>query len=389
MIRTTRSWRVAAAAAAAGLTLAACGSTEDSGNGGDSASASASASGEPACDLKIAFMGALTGPAAGLGIAAVNGAELAIEQYNEENSDCPVEFVKQDSQSDPEQAPGVAKDIIDDEKVIGLVGPLFSGESEAADPLFEEAGLPMITASATNPDLSTNGWQYFHRILGNDATQGPQVGNVLTEIVKAERPFLVEDDSTYGQGLTDEARKDLGDIVAGEDRVTTGQTDFQPTVTKILDADADAVFFGGYYPEAQVFIKQLRGAGFEGAFVVPDGVKDPSYIEVAGEDAEGTIVTCPCVPGETVDEFSDAYTEMFNEEPGTYGPEAYDAANVFLDGIAEGITDRAEMNEFVSNYDAEGISKNVSFDETGESEEVPIWSYEVKNDEFVPLEQLQ
>jgi len=385
MIRTTRSWRVAAAAAAAGLTLAACGSTEDSGDGGDSASAS----GEPACDLKIAFMGALTGPAAGLGIAAVNGAELAIEQYNEENSDCPVEFVKQDSQSDPEQAPGVAKDIIDDEKVIGLVGPLFSGESEAADPLFEEAGLPMITASATNPDLSTNGWQYFHRILGNDATQGPQVGNVLTEIVKAERPFLVEDDSTYGQGLTDEARKDLGDIVAGEDRVTTGQTDFQPTVTKILDADADAVFFGGYYPEAQVFIKQLRGAGFEGAFVVPDGVKDPSYIEVAGEDAEGTIVTCPCVPGETVDEFSDAYTEMFNEEPGTYGPEAYDAANVFLDGIAEGITDRAEMNEFVSNYDAEGISKNVSFDETGESEEVPIWSYEVKNDEFVPLEQLQ
>jgi branched-chain amino acid transport system substrate-binding protein len=79
---------------------------------------------------------------------------------------------------------------------------------------------------------------------------------------------------------------------------------------------------------------------------------------------------------------------MFNEKPGTYGPEAYDAANVFLDGIAEGITDRAEMNDFVSNYDAEGISKHVSFDENGESEEIPIWSYEVKGGEFVPLEQL-
>ncbi len=383
MIRKTQSWRLVAAAAAAGLMLAACGTTEDdSGDNGDTAG------GEPACDLKIAFMGALTGPAAGLGIAAVNGAELAVEQYNEENSDCPVEFVKQDSQSDPEQAPGVAKDIIDDEKVIGLVGPLFSGESEAADPLFNEAGLPMITASATNPTLSEQGWEYFHRILGNDATQGPQVGNVLTDVVKAERPFLVEDDSAYGQGLTEEARKDLGDLVAGEDQVTTGQTDFQPTVTKILDADADAVFFGGYYPEAQLFIKQLRGAGFEGTFVVPDGVKDPSYMDVAGEAAEGTIVTCPCVPGETIAEFADAYTEMFNEDPGTYGPEAYDAANVFLDGIAEGITDRAEMNEFVSNYDGEGVSKHISFDENGESEEIPIWSYEVKNGEFVPLKQL-
>jgi branched-chain amino acid transport system substrate-binding protein len=384
MFRKTQSWRLVAAAAAAGLTLAACGTTEDS--SGDSSGDTAG--GEPACDLKIAFMGALTGPAAGLGIAAVNGAELAIEQYNEENPDCPVEFVKQDSQSDPEQAPGVAKDIIDDEKVIGLVGPLFSGESEAANPLFNEAGLPMITASATNPDLSEQGWEYFHRLLGNDATQGPQVSKVLTEIANAERPFLVEDDSAYGQGLTAEARNDLGDAVAGEDRVSTGQTDFQPTVTKILDVDADAVFFGGYYPEAQVFIKQLRGAGWEGTFVVPDGVKDPSYMDVAGEAAEGTIVTCPCVPGETIDAGSDADTEMFNEKPGTYGPEAYDAANVFLDGIAEGITDRAEMNEFVSNYDGEGVSKQISFNEKGESEEVPIWSYEVKNGEFVPLEQL-
>ena len=383
MIRKTQSWRLVAAAAAAGLMLAACGTTEDSGDdSGDTAG------GEPACDLKIAFMGALTGSAAGLGVAAVNGAELAVEQYNEENPDCPVEFVKQDSQSDPEQAPGVAKDIIDDEKVIGLVGPLFSGESEAAVPLLNDAGLPMITASATKPELSEQGWEYWRRVLGSDATQGPEVSRVLTEIAKAERPFLVEDDSAYGQGLAEEARNDLGDVVVGEDRIATGQTDFQPTVTKILDADADAVFFSGYFPEAQVFIKQLRGAGFEGTFVVPDGVKAPSFIEVAGEAAEGTLVTCPCIPGETVAEFNDAYTEMFNEKPSTYGPEAYDAANIFLEGIAEGITDRTEMNEFATNYDAEGISKHISFDENGEVEEIPIWSYEVKNGEFVPLKQL-
>jgi branched-chain amino acid transport system substrate-binding protein len=378
MIRSTNTWRGLAVVAAATLTLAACGTTDDNN----------SSDGDAACDLKIAFMGALTGPAAGLGIAAVNGAELAVDQYNEEHADCKVTFSKNDSQSDPKQAPGVAKSIIDDEKVVGLVGPLFSGESEAADPLFDEAGLPMITASATKPTLSEQGWKTFHRILGNDATQGPQVSKVLTEIVKAKKPFVVSDDSPYGQGLTEITKTDLGSALAGSDKIATGQTDFQATVTKVLDADADAVFFGGYYPEAELFIKQLRSGGWKGTFVVPDGVKDNEFIKVAGAAAEGTIVTCPCVPGDTIKEFADAYRAKFNAEPGTYGPEAYDAANVFLDGIADGISDREAMNDFVNNYDADGISKHVSFDDKGESAEIPIWSYKVENGVYVALQQL-
>ena len=113
MFRSNKSMRaIAALLATAGLTLSACGTTDDdpeSSDGGDG----------PNCDAKIAFMGALTGPAAGLGIAAVNGAELAILQYNEEHADCDVEFVKSDSQSDPKQAPGVAKSLIDDEGDVG------------------------------------------------------------------------------------------------------------------------------------------------------------------------------------------------------------------------------------------------------------------------------
>jgi branched-chain amino acid transport system substrate-binding protein len=383
MFRSNKSMSaIAALLATAGLTLSACGTTDDNKDSG-------SASGDgPNCDAKIGFMGALTGPAAGLGIAAVNGAELAVDQYNKEHSDCDVEFVKSDSQSDPKQAPGVAKSLIDDDAVLGLVGPLFSGESEAADPLFNEAGLPMITASATKPTLSEQGWTTFHRILGNDATQGPQVSKVLTEIVKAKKPFVVSDDSPYGQGLTDITKKDLGSALAGEDKIATGQTDFQATVTKILDADADAVFFGGYYPEGELFIKQLRGAGWKGTFVVPDGVKDNEFIKVGGAAAEGTIVTCPCVPGEKIKEFADAYRAQFNEEPGTYGPEAYDAANVFLAGIESGIADREAMNKFVSDFDGDGITKHVSFDDKGESAEIPIWSYKVENGAYVALEQL-
>jgi branched-chain amino acid transport system substrate-binding protein len=370
-----------AAVAAAGFALTACGTTASSSDEG-------SADGGPACDLTIAFMGALTGPAAGLGIAAVNGAELAVDQYNEEHPDCKVTFTKNDSQSDPKQAPGVAKSIIDDAQVIGLVGPLFSGESEAADPLFNEAGLPMITASATKPTLAESGWTYFHRILGNDQTQGPEVAKVLTDVAGSTKPFTISDDSAYGQFLTGAADKALGDKLVGSDKIATGQRDFESTVTKVLSTKADAVFFGGYYPEAEVLIKQLRSGGWDGTFVVPDGVKDNEYIEVGGPAAEGTLVTCPCVPGDKITEFAKAYQAKFNAEPGTYGPEAYDAANVFLAGIADGVDDRAAMNDFVNSYDEDGITKHVKFTENGESSEIPIWLYKVEDGEYVAVKQL-
>jgi len=378
---TKHNLRIVAAVAAAGFALTACGTTASSSDEG-------SADGGPACDLTIAFMGALTGPAAGLGIAAVNGAELAVDQYNEEHPDCKVNFTKNDSQSDPKQAPGVAKSIIDDAKVVGLVGPLFSGESEAADPLFNEAGLPMITASATKPTLAESGWTYFHRILGNDQTQGPEVAKVLTDVAKSTKPFTISDDSAYGQFLTGAADKALGDKLVGNDKIATGQRDFESTVTKVLSTKADAVFFGGYYPEAEVLIKQLRSGGWDGTFVVPDGVKDNEYIEVGGQAAEGTLVTCPCVPGDKITEFAKAYQAKFNAEPGTYGPEAYDAANVFLAGIADGVDDRAAMNDFVNSYDEDGITKHVKFTENGESSEIPIWLYKVEDGEYVAVKQL-
>ena len=374
--------RLGAVAAVAALVLSACGTTEDK------TPSAGTSNGGPACGEKLAFMGALTGPAAGLGIAAVNGAELAVDQYNEKHADCMVEFVKSDSQSDPKQAPGVAKSLIDDDAVIGVVGPLFSGESEAADPLFNEAGMPLITASATKPTLSEQGWTVFHRILGNDETQGPQVAKVLTDIAKATKPYTISDDSAYGQFLTGATDSALGDSLVGHDKIATGQTDFQATVTKVLDADADAVFFGGYYPEGELLIKQLRAGGWKGTFVVPDGVKDNEYIKVAGAAAEGTLVTCPCVPGDTIAAFADAYRAKFNEDPGTYGPEAYDAANVFLAGIEAGINERSAMNDFVTNYDGEGVSKHVSFDEHGESAEIPIWAYKVEDGKYVALKQL-
>jgi branched-chain amino acid transport system substrate-binding protein len=368
---------IGAVALTLGLALSACGTTDDDGDdtaGGDGA----------ACDKKIAFFGPETGPAAGLGAPIIQGAQLAIDQYNAD-AECSVEFVKYDSQGSPDEAPSLATDAAGDEALIGVVGPAFSGESAAAGPIFAEAGLPTVTPSATNPTLAEEGWDTFHRALGNDATQGPAAATYIRDTIGAKSVFVIDDASEYGAGLANIVEQDLGDTVVGTDTIQAGQTDFSATVTQVVDSKADAVFFGGYYAEATILIGQLRDGGFEGTFVVADGVKDPAFLD-AGEAAEGTIITCPCIPDTdpAVAEFAAAYEEEFGEAPGTYAAEAYDSANIFLDGIGEGIDTREDMLAFVNDYDEQGITKQLSFDETGEPSDVHVYAYTVEGGAIVP-----
>lgn len=370
---------------AAALALTACGST-----GGDDDNASGGGGEAGSCeDVAIGYFGALTGAAANLGINIRNGVELAVNQFNEENADCQVTLEEYDSAGDPNQATGLATQAIGDENVIGIVGPAFSGESDTAGPIFAEGGLPTISASATNPTLSENGWDTFHRVLGNDATQGPAAAAYIQDVLGSQSVFVVDDASAYGAGLAEIVVESLGDAVVGEDTIQTGQTDFSATVTAIRSANADAVFFGGYYAEGGLLAQQMRGAGIEATFVVPDGVKDPGYIEAAGDAAEGTIITCPCVPPEEEQEFFTAFEEAFGTAPATYSAEAYDAANVMLEGILEGNTDRESLLEWINDYEGEGITKNITFDEAGEPQEVAVWAYKVENGEIVADQEIQ
>lgn len=335
------------------------------------------------------YFGALTGGASALGINAANGAELAVEQYNAENSDCKVIFEKIDSQSDPKQAPGLAKKVIADKNVLGVQGPLFSGESFAADPVFDKAGLTLVSASATNPDLSTKGWDVFHRVLGSDATQGPEVSTLIKEVAQVDNVFIVEDDSPYGKGLSKNVQKDMGDGVVGVEAVKTKQTDFSGVVNAIIAKAPKSVFYSGYYPEGGPFVKQLRAAGYKGFVVTADGVKDPEFIKLAGNAAaEGTLITCPCVPGENLGAFNDAYVAKYGTAPGTYSAEAYDAMNIFLAAIKDGVNTRSGMLKFVDAYDADGITKHLAFEDNGEPTEIPVWGYKVAGGTIVPIKQL-
>ncbi len=375
MSRTSRTWRAVTTVAAIGLLLSACGTTDD--DDGDNGS------GGEACDLKLAFLGPQTGDYANLGINISNGANVALEEYNEGNPECNVSLELFDSQGDPEKATPLVTEIINDDQIVGVIGPTFSGETAATGESFSEAGLVTVSASATQPDLSQNGWDTFHRLLGNDATQAPAAAKYISETLGATKVFVVDDASEYGKYIGEAVDSELGDLVIDTDTVQQKQTDFSATVTKVKASGADALWFAGYYAEAGLLAKQLKAGGWAGMFVSGDGSKDPGFVENAGvAAAEGARLTCPCGPADEA--FTAKYSEVNDgAEVGTYSAEGYDAATVLLDGIADGNEDRESLLEFVNGYDEDGMTKHILFDDTGEIAEVVIYAYIVEGGEIV------
>ena len=244
--------------------------------------------------------------------------------------------------------------------------PLSSSETKATMPTFETAGLPMITPGATNALLSTNGWKMFHRVLANDDKQAPGVVNLLKNTVKSTKVGVIDDASEYGKGLADSVRKGLAGLDVKDAQIDPKAADYSAAVTAMTSAGVDTVFYGGYYNEAAKLVTQLRDAGFEGKFVSGDGSLDVGFVKNAGEAGNGAYLTATGAPPDVSPEFQAAYKAKFGADPGLYSPESYDIARIFLNGIAEGKITRADMAAFVSAYDAQGITKHISFDPTGE-----------------------
>lgn len=326
----------------------------------------------------IAMAGALTGPNAALGINISNGAQLAIKQHNAANKDCQVQFKGYDTEGDPAKAPAVATQIINNADVIGLIGPAFSGETKATGAAFHDAGLLSLTASATNPALTTNGWTNFFRGLANDAVQGPSVAAYLVNTAHYKKVCVVKDDSDYGVGLAQQITTGLGSAADSSCAISvkTGDKDFSSAVQQVKTAAPDAIFYSGYYAEAAPFVSQLRTAGVTATFVSADGTNDPQFVKQAGSASKDAILSCPCGPAPA--DFEKAYEAQFNVASGVYSVEAYDLATIVLKAIDGGAKDRASVVNFVKNYSGDGLARHYQWNANGELASALIWIYQVK-----------
>ena len=248
-------------------------------------------------DIKVAVVGAMSGPVAQYGDQEFTGAEQAVADINAKGGikGNKLQIVKYDDACDPKQAVAVANKVVND-GIKYVIGHLCSSSTQPASDIYEDEGILMITPAATAPELTARSYQLILRTTGLDSDQGPTAAKYILEKVKPQRIAIVHDKQQYGEGLAravqDGLKKGNANVVFF-DGITAGEKDFSTLVARLKKENIDFVYYGGYHPEMGQILRQARAAGLKTQFMGPEGVANVSLSNIAGESAEGLLVTKP------------------------------------------------------------------------------------------------
>jgi ABC-type branched-subunit amino acid transport system substrate-binding protein len=225
------------------------------------------------------------------------------------------------------------------EGVVAVQGPMCSGGTVAALDNYAAAGLFALTGSASASNVSEQGAENFARTAWNDKTQGAEMAKYVYETIGAANATLVDDQSTYGKGLMDNfeaAYEELGGTINGRQAVTVGEQDFSAVVTSI-GSDPAIVVFGGYIAEGAALVRQLRDAGYTGAFMGADGIADQRFIDLAGDaSADAYISRGPQSEPNGKEALLARYHEKYGADAGEQFVDfGYDSMTIILNAVEE------------------------------------------------------
>jgi branched-chain amino acid transport system substrate-binding protein len=341
--------------------------------------------------LKIGSMSPLTGPYASDGTDIKNGVLTAIEVF-EEQGGIPgydkIELFAQDTACDPKQAVAAANKLINLE-VAGVVGAYCSSSTIPSSEALSEEDIPMLTPASTHQDVTDRGLEYMFRLCGRDDDQAPAAAKFIKESLGAKTMFVVDDKTTYSQGLADgvvKAAKELGIKVLNHEHVNQGDKDFAAVLTKAKSVNADVFYMSlqGYSPAALMTL-QAKRVGMKSQIVTQDAVFQPKYMEVAKDAAEGVYLTYGYTDPSTPEykAFEERYVPKYGAIA-AYATYAYDAATVLLNAIkAAGSTEPAKIKAELMKMDVQGVAKKIKFNEKGDSGSSYI-AFKVDGGKFVP-----
>jgi branched-chain amino acid transport system substrate-binding protein len=345
-------------------------------------------------EVRIGHVAPLTGSIAHLGKDNENGARLAIEEANAAGIQIggkPVKFVLlgEDDQADPKTGTTVAQKLVD-EKVNGVVGHLNSGVTIPASAIYHQAGIPMITGSATNPQLTEQGFKEVFRVVGRDDQQGPAIASYLAAEKKPKVVAVIDDATAYGEGIANEVEKTLkaqNIKVLPREKGTDKTTDWKAILTKLGGESPDAVFYGGMDATGGPLLKQGRELGLKAVFSFGDGACTDKMQELAGAAAEGLLCSQAGIPPQAASKkFLDAYKKRFNQEPILYAPFTYDAANLLIAAMKEADSaDPAKYLPALQKISFNGATGPISFDEKGDRKDAEITIFTMKGGKIEPI----
>jgi branched-chain amino acid transport system substrate-binding protein len=390
----------------ASMVLAACGSQKAA--SGPPAACESDAFGcaviKPGESIKIGMGSPLTGDNAQFGIDISQGATVALSDAGEVDG-FKFELVSEDDGGTPEGGAAVANKLVTDPNVVAVAGHIFSGATQAAIPIYEKAGIPMMSPSATNPDLTKAGSKVFNRLVFTDAAQGKFAAEYLYNKLGFRKIAVMHDGGAYGQGLAqvvnDEFTK-LGGTVTDFQAITSGESDYSAPLAAIAAKSPEALYFGGYVQDGVVLVNGMKSSGLtDTVFFGCDGTFGQDFLDRTGANGEGSYGTS-LIPAASAakDAFDAAYLAKYGTEAGKLSPftwNAYDSAASLASVIKTVAVKGDDGNLYIPRgalvaavrglKDYKGLSGTVTCDSTGECSASGPTFYIVKDGAWVPATQ--
>ena len=339
----------------------------------------------PAADapliVKIGHVGPTSGAIAHLGKDNENGGRMAIEELNASGlviGGRPVTFelLAEDDAADPKQGTAAAQKLVD-AKVNGIVGHLNSGTTIPASKIYNDARLPQVSPSATNPKYTRQGFDTTFRLVADDTQLGGTLGRYAIETLSAKTVAVIDDRTAYGQGVSDEFEKGVvaaGGTVVAREFTNDKATDFNAILTSIKGKKPDVIFFGGMDAVAGPMLKQMKQLGIEAKFMGGDGICTAGLPALAGDSLADNMVYCAEAGGvdeagkPAMDKFRADFKAKYNVEVQVYAPYVYDAVKLLADAMKRAESaDPAVYLPFLAKTDGfKGVTGNITFDDKGD-----------------------
>jgi len=344
--------------------------------------------------IRLGVAGAHSGDLASYGIPTIKAAELVVKDINAKGGVLgrKVELLAEDDVCKPEVATNTATKLVS-LKAHVVLGHICSGATKAALGIYKDSKIITISPSATNPALTQSGdYPNFYRTIASDDAQARLEVDFALNTLKLSKIAVLHDKGDYGKGLAEFAKafleKDPRAKVVLYEGITPGAVDYSAVVQKIKRSEAEAVIFGGYHPEASKIVSQMRMRAMNTIFISDDGVKDDTFIKVAGKYAEGVYATGPkdVSKNPLAIAANEAHKKAYGADPGAFFLNAYAAAQAILNAIEKaGSTEYDAITKALRTQDVETPLGKIRFDDRGDAIGVGFSVYQVQNGVYVEL----
>ncbi len=351
--------------------------------------------------ILIGHVAPLTGNEAHLGKDNELGFLMAIRDLNEQKiyiNDKLVVFegLSEDDAADPKQGTAAAQKLIDYE-VAGVIGHLNSGTTVPASVMYNRAGIPQISPSATLPQYTKQGFKTAYRVVANDVQLGGTLGRYSYNTLNLKTVAVVDDRTAYGSGVAKEFQKGFeasGGIVVANEFTHKTATDFFAILTAIKAKNPDFIFFGGMDAVAGPMLRQLKQLDMDVTFFGGDGICTAELPRLAGEALGSKKVYCAEAGGLLDDDTkkrNQEFRQRFLDENGIdvklYAPYVYDATMILAEAMKQAnSTDPAVFSREISKISYLGVTGPIAFDEFGDVKNAALTIFSFKNGEKIPVE---